>query len=927
MNAPATILVVDDVAANRDTLRELLEPEGYRLLEAADGPAALQLAAATPPDLVLLDVMMPGMDGFEVCRRLRAHPQLAEVPVIMVTALDDRASRLAGLEAGADDFITKPFHRAELRARTRTITRLNRYRRLHEAQVAVQANEARYRNLFNTIDEGFCVIEILLDAGGRPEDYRFLEVNPSFARQSGLAGAEGRTVRELVPTIEARWIESFGAVALTGAPVRFIDRADGLNRWFDIHAFRFGGAEDRRVAVLFSDTTARMMAEQTLRASETRFRALSDSAPLGIFESDAAGWATYFNPALLALMGQPVANTLGHGWKACIHSDDRFALIAGWKLNVRQGRPSDREMRLCWPDGSVHWVHFLAAPSRDAAGRITGFVGTVEDITARKAAELALRESEQWLKAFFEQAAVGVVQSDVKTGRFLRANQRFCDIVGYTRDEITRLAFTDITHPQDLETNLENVTRMRAGSIREFVQEKRYVRKDGAAVLAEIAVSSIGPAGAPPVSFVAFVQDVTERRLAREQMLRAQRLDNLGLLAAGIAHDFNNALAPIAMAGPLLRQQLGGGLSHRTGDEPGDEFHALRKPEISAATERLLAIVEKCADRGAGLVRQLLTFARGANGERQLLQARHLLRELGDLAEVTFPKSIRVKFVLPGELWPIHANATQIHQVLLNLCVNARDAMPEGGDLTLTATDSTLDEAAAAAIPGARPGDFLAVEVRDTGTGIPPGVLTRIWEPFFTTKGEGKGTGLGLSTVRGIVHQHDGFATVQTRVGQGTVFTVYLPAAPNASRGPGGAAAAPPARGRDELILVVDDEEGVRLLAAEILNGYGYRTVTACDGADAIAVFAPRAAEVRLVLTDLQMPLLGGAALALALRRLRPDLRIIAMSGTESRNSHARHREFASAYIAKPFQAPMLLLLVRATLDAPAPPAPARPPA
>jgi CheY-like chemotaxis protein len=294
------------------------------------------------------------------------------------------------------------------------------------------------------------------------------------------------------------------------------------------------------------------------------------------------------------------------------------------------------------------------------------------------------------------------------------------------------------------------------------------------------------------------------------------------------------------------------------------------------------------------------------------------LHEVLELAESTFPKSIRVESDLPGDLWPVQGSPTQLHQIFLNLCVNARDAMPEGGELTLTAANCRLDVATAAQIAEARPGAFLKVEVRDTGTGIPPEVLAQIWEPFFTTKGEGKGTGLGLSTVRGILHQHAGFVSVQTQAGQGTAFTIYLPAVVDGELSRATVSPAELPRGDGELILVVDDEELVCELTAQTLNGHGYRAVTALDGAEAIAVFAPRAAEVRLLLTDLDMPVLGGAALARTLHRLQPDLRIIAMSGTGSAPK-AVACELMSAFLAKPFQPETLLPLIHRVLHEPVP--------
>jgi CheY-like chemotaxis protein len=330
--------------------------------------------------------------------------------------------------------------------------------------------------------------------------------------------------------------------------------------------------------------------------------------------------------------------------------------------------------------------------------------------------------------------------------------------------------------------------------------------------------------------------------------------------------------------------------------------------------QRLLDTMEKSAARCVALVRQLLAFARGASGEHQLLQARHILRELQELAEMTFPKLIRVTVDLPANLWPIQANATQIHQVFLNLCVNARDAMPLGGVLTLSAANCTLDVTAATHIPEGRPGHFLAVVVRDTGTGIPPEVLPRIWEPFFTTKAIGVGTGLGLSTVRGILRQHDAFVTVETSAAHGTAFTVYLPAADEAPDGETRAPLAVPAPGQGELILVVDDEAPVRQIAIDTLQAHGYRTLTAADGAEAIATYAQHQAEVRLLLTDMQMPVLGGEALLAVVLRLQPLLPVVVMSGLEAA-SHPADAAPGPAFLAKPFRAETLLALVRLTLD------------
>jgi len=383
-----------------------------------------------------------------------------------------------------------------------------------------------------------------------------------------------------------------------------------------------------------------------------------------------------------------------------------------------------------------------------------------------------------------------------------------------------------------------------------------------------------------------------EREAAKEQMLRVQRLENIGMLAAGIAHDFNNVLAPILMGIPLLRMRHPG---------PGDE--------------KILANMESSAGRGAGLIKQILGFAHGVAGEAQLVQPKHLLRELVDVITQTFPRSIKVEDHVPGNLWPIKANPTQFHQIVLNLCVNARDAMPSGGTLTLRAANCPLDEVCAAAIEGTRPGPYLLLEVADSGTGMPAEVLGRIWEPFFTTKAPGRGTGLGLPTVRGIIQDHQGAITVQSRPGEGTLFQVYLPASPDevGTNAAPGTWAIP--RGQGELILVADDSVQVREVTCATLVEHGYRVIAAANGTEAVALFATRSLEVRAVVTDLDMPELDGTALVKIARTMNPAVRVLLVSGSAELNDARRQPPPGGRFLPKPFTAEALLRTVHALLE------------
>jgi two-component system, cell cycle sensor histidine kinase and response regulator CckA len=391
-----------------------------------------------------------------------------------------------------------------------------------------------------------------------------------------------------------------------------------------------------------------------------------------------------------------------------------------------------------------------------------------------------------------------------------------------------------------------------------------------------------------PKSMLMVNTNVTEKKKFEAQLLRVQRMESIGTLAGGIAHDLNNVLTPILMAVDLLK-------------DPPDED----------ARRDLLTTIEESTERGAEMVRQILSFARGMEGRRVLVQIKHLVRDLEKVIGSTLPKSIAVGVRLARELWPLLGDPTQLYQVLMNLCVNARDAMPGGGRLTLAAENRWLDETAARAHPDARPGPYVQLRVADTGTGIPPAILDRIFDPFFTTKEIGKGTGLGLSTVLGIVRGHGGFLTVASEVGRGTEFTICLPAADTSATGPGEEEQPPECPGRGELILVVDDEASIRELARATLTAQGYRVQTAREGTEAVALYARLRTEVQLVLTDMMMPVMDGPATIRALRQLAPDVRILATSGLAVAPAVGQ----ADAFLPKPFAAHDLLAAVRQVLD------------
>jgi len=427
--------------------------------------------------------------------------------------------------------------------------------------------------------------------------------------------------------------------------------------------------------------------------------------------------------------------------------------------------------------------------------------------------------------------------------------------------------------------------------------ELRVVRKGGKQLTIEGHWNLVRDTQGKPKAILVIGTDVTEKKKVESQLLRAQRMESIGTLAGGIAHDLNNVLAPILMAIEILKRNV-----------------------TDERSRRLFGTLETSAQRGADMVKQILTFARGVEGERMLLQPRHLLKDVEKIAAETFPKTIRLRTDAPSDLWSVSGDATQLHQVLLNLCVNARDAMPHGGVLSLGAGNVDLDGEYAKLNVDAKPGPHVVLSVTDTGTGMPPAVMEKIFEPFFTTKEVGTGTGLGLSTSHAIVRSHGGFVHVYSELGKGTTFKVYLPAVRAAADAAAVRARELPA-GNGELILVVDDEASIREIAKETLESYGYRTLVAGDGAEAMALFADAKKEVRAVVTDMRMPFMDGMATIRALRKLDPSVKVIATSGLDQDGAEASAGAgVIQAFLHKPYTAEKLLVTLERVLQVDSPP-------
>ena len=423
--------------------------------------------------------------------------------------------------------------------------------------------------------------------------------------------------------------------------------------------------------------------------------------------------------------------------------------------------------------------------------------------------------------------------------------------------------------------------------------ELHQITQTGEAITVESRWTLVRSEAGEPQFVLMVNTDITDKKQLEAQFFRAQRMESIGTLASGIAHDLNNILTPVLTTAQLLQ---------------------MKSDQMDERSLHMLQVLETNARRGAEVIKQVLSFARGVEGENTILQTKHLIREIQQIIRQTFPKSIQLQVDVPRDLWTVNGNATQIHQVLMNLCVNARDAMPQGGVLSISAENLTLDKNYTRTHLEAKEGQYIAITVADTGVGMAPELVDRIFEPFFTTKDVGKGTGLGLSTTLGIVKSHHGFITVKTTPGQGTQFKIFLPAVltpDEAAQSPIEALA-----GHQELILVVDDEASIREVTKSSLETYNYSVLTASDGLEAVEIYAQHKADIRLVIMDLMMPSLDGATAFRILQKINPGIKVIAVSGLPPDEWEALAPESGiQRFLSKPHSVEELITAVHQTLQ------------
>jgi two-component system cell cycle sensor histidine kinase/response regulator CckA len=637
-----------------------------------------------------------------------------------------------------------------------------------------------------------------------------------------------------------------------------------------------------------------------LREMSEYVKGVVEASPAAIVALDRQGLVRLWNRAAEKMFGWTAAEVEGKALPYVPPGKEEESLRL--QEAVYRGQvPTEIELDRIRKDGTPIKVSLSIAPLRNPEGELAGQIGVLVDVTERKRAEEALKESEVLFRATFEQAAVGMAHVALD-GRFLMVNERLCQITGRPREELLGMTFQSITHPDDGAQDLEQARRLLAGEIPTASVEKRYLRPDGSVVWVNVTRSLRRAASGKPLHFMGVVEDITQRmeaeaekRKLSEQLLQAQKVESVGRLAGGLAHDFNNHLTVIQGYCELMLMKLG------ARDPLRDQ----------------VAQVRRASEQAAALTQQLLAFSRKQVLHSRPVNLNDVMLENRTMLERLIGENIRLDTLLDPELGVTVTDPGQIAQVLMNLLTNARDAMPNGGRVVIETANVDLDENYAAHHPEMSAGSYVLLAVTDTGDGMDEETRRRIFEPFYTTKE--KGTGLGLATVYGIVRQSGGFIWVYSEPSKGSTFKVYMPRVAQEAQKTVAALASPSQLEGEETVLVVEDQEEVRRLTTLVLRSYGYEVLEASSGEDALEVASARPERIDLLITDVVMPGMTGRELATKLAEVRPGMQVLFVSGyTANVIVHRGVLDPGVNYLSKPFTPQILAEKVREVLGAPA---------
>lgn len=666
----------------------------------------------------------------------------------------------------------------------------------------------------------------------------------------------------------------------------------GNDMWLACRFVPFSFADEPHLLFVGQDIGERKLAEASLRSSEEKFEQMAHVIS-DVFWMKSADFKTmeYVSPGYETVWGRSTASLFAnpHQWAEAILPEERERVLRVFASLADARFTADVEYRIARPDGSIRWIHDRGFQVWDAAGKLIRFVGIASDITERKQVE----EAHNRLATAVEQSAESIIITD-PAGMIQYVNPAFEKTSGYCRAEILGCNTSILkSGQQDADFYRQMWATIAQGNIWRGQFKNR--RKDGSLYEEEVTISPVRDGSKKIVNYVAIKRDISREVELQDQVRQSQKMDAIGQLAGGVAHDFNNILAVIQLQAGMLKAD----------------------PTLNAKQREYARDIEDATNRAADLTKQLLLFSRKQAMRLRYHDLNEVVTSITKMLQRVLGENIQMQFTQRAHSLTVHADSGMLDQVLMNLTVNARDAMPSVGQLFIETSAVVFDEAQAAQLPFARPGAFACLTVRDTGCGMTPEILSRIYEPFFTTKEQGKGTGLGLATVFGIVQQHQGWINVASKIGEGTTFQIYLPRRMAAAENLAEWGALTSVLHGHETMLLVEDDAALRTSAASTLTQQGYHVLAAANGAEALTLWQNHRNEIKLLLTDLLMPGgMNGRELAQKILESNPALKIIYMSGYSANlNGTDLRLDEGNNFLAKPFSMHKLTQIIRDALD------------
>ncbi|MEN3334596.1 MAG: hypothetical protein V7641_3961 [Blastocatellia bacterium] len=878
---------IEDSQRDADLLHRHLTRAGYDVFsDRVETPAAMRAALEREPwDVILCDYSMP---QFNALRALALLKEIGlDIPFIIISGTVGEAVAVEAMRAGAHDYLMKDNLVRLVPTIEREIFEAENRRARRQVEAALRESEDRYRDLVEHSHDLICTHDL---------EGQLLSVNQAAARILGYDPETllGRNIREaLLPAHHVRFDDYIAELLNQGFAqgVMTVQTRSGEKRiWEYSNTLRTEGVMVPLVRGLARDVTEQKRAEAALRESEAQYRRLLETTYEGVWVFDAAQRTTYVNQRLAEMLGVSAEEMIGRPAADFLDDAARADVEQRWQQRT-QGIKEQYDLRLRRKDGADVWVIVCATPIFNERGEFIGSLSMQTDITNRKRIEEELKKSEERYRDLIENAHDIIYTHDLK-GNYISVNKAVEQILGYTPEESLRMNLIQTVAPEYVETARQMVAKKLAGEkVTAYYLE--IMAKNGRRIAVEVNTRLIHQDGTP-VGVMGIARDVTERKQLEEQLRQSQKMEAIGQLAGGIAHDFNNLLTAIIGYSDLTLKPL------KTEDP----------------LRHYVGEIKKAGERAASLTRQLLAFSRKQVLQPKVLDLNEVVADLEKMLQRLIGEDIELRTVLDPKLGNIKADPGQIEQVIMNLAVNARDAMPQGGKLTIETANVAFDEEYVVRHIAVTPGAYIMLAVSDNGTGMDAETQARIFEPFFTTKEVGKGTGLGLSTVYGIIKQSGGHIWVYSEPGRGTTFKIYLTrVGEDAQEYKQVDEQAEKLRGT-ETILLAEDEEIVRELTREVLEMYGYRVLETPNGGAALLLCERYEGPIDLLITDVIMPEMSGRELANRLAQLRPEMAALYMSGyTDDAIVHHGILESDIAFLQKPFTPNALARKVREILD------------